>query len=66
MRAHEFVALNHVSSSINDPGEFCVALVDPHGKLWQRSGKNPEVANVLRNILINVIEKDTPVDTASE
>jgi hypothetical protein len=43
-----------------------VALVDPHGKLWQRSGKNPEVANVLRNILINVIEKDIPVDTASE
>jgi len=67
MRAHEVVALNHISSSINDPGEFVLATVDPHGKLWQRSGKDPEISHLLRNLVIHGIERGSlESDSTSE
>jgi hypothetical protein len=51
VRTHEVVALDAMSSQVNVPHEFIIAVVDNEGILHQRGGNDDVIAPTLLEIL---------------
>jgi len=51
LRTREVVALDAMSSSVNEPGEFVIAAVGRDGILQQRGGNDFTVSETLLAIL---------------
>ena len=51
MRSHEVVALDAVSTGVNEPGEYLIAAVDRDGILQQRGGNDSTLADTLIALL---------------
>ena len=51
MRSHEVVALDSMSTGVNEPGEYLIVTVDRDGNLHQRGGSDSCIADTLIAIL---------------
>ena len=51
MRSHEVVALDSMSTGVNEPGEYVIAVVDRDGVLQQRGGTDNVISETLIAIL---------------
>ena len=51
MRTHEVVALDALSSGVNEPHEYLIVAVDAEGILHQRGGNDDVIAPTLLEIL---------------
>lgn len=51
MRSHEVVALDSMSTGVNEPGEYVIAAVDRDGILQQRGGSDTVLADTLIALL---------------